>query len=134
MGYDIVRVDFDGNDAQESDGKGPDYFRRNIWGMGPLREDLERLGMGYWSAVPNFPDAQDQIDAHLRATYSETPGIALHKFCSNDGWWIQQYEAESALKIWEKLEAGGTEKPESFGDDFVPFLTACARSGGMRVY
>lgn len=32
---------------------------------------------------------------HLRATYSEEPGISVYKLChSNDGWWVTKIECQ----------------------------------------
>lgn len=111
------------------------YFRRNIFGMGPLRDALEAMGVGYWPVggeVP-FPTGgdDDAIAQWLRDTRDERPGIPLHKLCSNDGWWVTAVECRSALDLWERA---GEPSHEEFRDDWIPFLQAAAKNGGFRTY
>lgn len=138
MGYDLHVCDGAG-DTLETDYEDDLYFRRNMFGMGPLRDQLEmvsdgQMTMGYWSrSEPPFPRGgnDDDVIAWLRATGDERPGIPLHKLCSNDGWWVTGAECRSALDIWERA---GSPMPEEFRDDWIPFLQAAAKNGGFRTY
>jgi hypothetical protein len=68
----------------------------------------------------------------LKATYSETPGIAVYKLCStNDGWWVTKAECASALAIWE--QKGCPDVDDGYGDT-IPFLRAGAAHEGFRVW
>ena len=115
------------------------YFRRNIFGMGPLRDAMAAIGgpdapMAYWPvAEPEWPkDGSDaDIAQFLRDTRDERPGIPLHKLCSNDGWWVGVVECRTALDIWERA---GTPEVEAFRDDWIPFLQSAAKNGGFRTY
>src|SRR4051812_4444739 len=70
--------------------------------------------------------------AHLKATYSETPGIAVYKLCgTNDGWWVTKAECASALKLWEKA---GEPDVDNGNGDTIPFLRAGADHGGFQVW
>lgn len=133
MGYDLYVCDTNGEtdlpDMPKSKERwGPEwYFRKNIWGIGSLREFLLNTGMAfdvgdYGAQTPNgwagtdgegefrFPD-RDEFDSDeayeaacdkvLQAHGPEVPGIPIHKLCDNSGWWVLPYECESALKIWE---------------------------------
>lgn len=69
--------------------------------------------------------------AFLKATYSETPGIAVYKLCgTNDGWWVTKAECASALAIWEQ---NGRPEVDDYGDT-IPFLRAGADHEGFRVW
>lgn len=69
----------------------------------------------------------------LRAHGPEVPGIPIHKFVDNSGWWVLPYECEAALKIWEQKG-----KPVYNTDDetaeLITFLRSAARRGGFRTY
>lgn len=134
MGYDLHVCDSTG-EPLETTYEDDLYFRRNIFGMGPLRDALERLDIGYWPMGGDVPFPTDG-DAHdithwLRDTRDERPGIPLHKLCSNDGWWVTAAECKSALQLWE---AKGSPTDEEFRDDWIPFLQAAAANGGFRTY
>lgn len=138
-----------------ADGLGPCYFRRSLRGGGRLADQLEHHGLGYWPDVPPWPElgergdgfwdltsaeqfeACPQLKEHLTATYSETPGIALHKIAgSNDGWIITALEYRSMLGMFDELPEAARRDllaPDSpFGPDFHAFAKACAASGGSE--
>lgn len=140
-----------------ADHLGPCYFRRNIRGGSRLTALLEHHGLGYWPDVPPWPELDDrdddfwelsnserfaacpQLKEHLTATFSETPGIALHKIgTTNDGWIVTPLEYRSMLGLFDQLpedDRRGLLDPESaFGPDFYAFATACAASGGSATY
>lgn len=69
---------------------------------------------------------------HLRATYSEEPGISVYKLChSNDGWWVTKIECQSALQLWER---NGRPDVDGEAGDTIPFLRAAADHEGFRVW
>jgi len=131
MGYDCHVVDEAGKELPDAENR---YLRRNIFSMGPLRDELERLEMGFYSNVPPWPKppcTEEEMAKWLRATFNESPGIALHKCCSNDGYIVTALECKTALAIWERA---GSPMPEVFYDDFIPFLREAAANGGFGVY
>ena len=134
MGYDLHVCD-DTGEPLATDYEDDRYLRRNIFGMGPLRDVLENLDIGYWpaGAGKSYPQGGDEADVMdwLRDTRDERPGIPLHKLCSNDGWWVTAAECKSALQLWESL---GSPVAEEFRDDWIPFLRAAAANGGFRTY
>lgn len=173
MGYDIYRLDAalnrvpytngslglewaDPGYAAGVDGRGPAYFRRNMWGGSALAALLEKHGLGFWPTVPAWRDAVGELPdeiwelegaeryaaapklkAHLMATYSETPGIALHKLAgSNDGWIITPLEYHSMLGLFdqlsEEIRQELLEAESLFGPDFYAFAKACEASGGSK--
>lgn len=134
------------------------YLRRNIFGMGPVRDDMERLGMGFWAEKyveqPAFPrhdsygvtyndedevvgdrakEYEKDLADHLSWHGPEIPGIPLHKFCSNDGWHVTREECRAALHLYEEALKSGEPHPESFMDDVIPFLREAAATDGFEV-
>lgn len=98
------------------------YFRLNIWGMGKVRDAMERLGALYGDydrvAEPDYPqnlpddyyedDGPERFPerhAQVVAALSWSPrengegGIPLHKTCSNDGWIVTPEECFVAASI-----------------------------------
>ena len=139
MGYDLHVCDSDG-EALQTNYEDDLYFRRNIFGMGPLRDAMGevtdgKVTMGYWArgAAPDFPTngTEHEVMWWLKTSRDESPGIPLHKLCSNDGWWVTVPECMSALAIWERA---GTPQLHEFGDDWIPFLRAAVKNGGFRTY
>lgn len=76
---------------------------------------------------------------------TDTPGIPLHKFSSNDGWVVLPVEAESAVRIWQKFVADeGEEKAlavvgEHVSDTaywlkWIAYLAGAARHNGFEVH
>ena len=127
------------------------YLRRGGGTLGHLITGMVSAGMAYAAkSPPKFPDrpGKEHFDnyydpiteegreyhrqfAHaLRTTGDERPGIPIHKFSSNDGWWVTVHECRSALAMWE-LE--GQPQGAGFRDDFIPFLIKAAENGGFRV-
>lgn len=83
---------------------------------------------------------QDQITAYLKDTRDERPGIPVHKFSSNDGWWITAAECQSFIQLWERAGCPDlmpvewrAEDPDA-EDDIIPFMRQAASHGGFRVY
>ena len=73
---------------------------------------------------------------------TDTPGIPLHKFSSNDGWHVLPAECEAAVRAWQAAAAtdhGALEAvTESSGDadywlKWIGYLSAAARHGGFEV-
>lgn len=174
MGYDMYVCDREGNTVDEArlpeydptdsasmeaawsaQDQSHCYLRRNIWGMGTLRQALVDAGMAYEAANPtrwdDFPASlgdehydenwnpvteeaklrQKQTMEVLRRTGDEQPGIPLHKLGDNSGWWVTEHECRSALHLWQEA---GAPTPECFYDDLIPFLRQAAAHGGFRVY
>ena len=139
MGYDLHVCDTDG-EVLPTTYEDDLYFRRNIWGMGPLRDDMTTIGggdaatMGYWPDYePEWPrdGTPEEFEVFLKAARDERPGIPLHKLCSNDGWWVTAMECRTALDIWEQA---GMPEVESFRDDWISFLQTAAKHGGFRTF
>ena len=151
MGYDIYFREMPHADATGIAAVG--YFRRNIWGMGPLREAMADAGMGYWSPSGDgirFPTPNDFTDdeafqAALEPVLShhpdDHPGVPLHKLCTNDGWIITPDECAQAWTAFEQFSA--SDDLSRFADkmetnesikEFAEFLKAAAECGGARVY
>ncbi len=117
MGYDMTALD-------------GEYFRLNIWGMGRYREAMWGYGMlheheqGPWPPDPEdidwdeFYDNEDSYPEHrkvlddYKSASGDGPGIAIHKFGSNDGWLVTPAEIKSALEAYEALGS-----PNPFADD-----------------
>jgi hypothetical protein len=141
MGYDLHVVDTTG-EVVPTNYEDDLYFRRNIYGMGPLRDAMASIGvseaatMGYWPiSEPDWPSraeaTEEDVEDFLKALRDERPGISMHKLCSNDGWWVTAMECRTALDIWEQA---GMPMHEEFRDDWIPFLQQAAKHGGFRTY
>lgn len=125
----------------------PRYFRANIWGMGDLRDVMEKLGMIHWehAGIPErvrLSDAQcDRLNdiydrdgmraynaAHLEMDPAlswapEVPAMCGWKFTSNDPWLITPVEIQCALKTYDDIEANkvATVLSEIDKDWFIDF-------------
>lgn len=98
MGYDMYGA------------RSKNYFRANIWGMGEIRQLLDKAGALSHEDSPRFPDDKDfktdesyreACDAIRKGEPPEHPqAVPLYKFCSNDGWVVWPNEA---LFIAQKL-------------------------------
>jgi hypothetical protein len=143
---------------------GDHYWRRNIFGMGGQLDMLAQHGMAFNSnAVGQWPEQPDGLEwgdddelvgpgaaeynaamlDYLKSTEvlldengTQLIGIPVHKFSSNDGWWVTKAECLAALVAWEKA---GRPVVDKFGDhepynDTIPFLCAAADHDGFRVY
>lgn len=138
------------------------YLRRNIFGIGDMRAALVNAGMAYsargfrpddwpdmpgswsdgvhWDAENDAPisdearEFQAASSRRLRDTYDERPGIPVHKFSSNDGWWVTKAECASALKLWEAAGEPFLGYEDAESDDVIHFLRTAAEHGGFRVF
>lgn len=124
----------------------PEYFPDKEWNDEALR------------AAVAFKQEQDRILAWHGA---EIPGIPLHKFSSNDGWWVLPAEAEAAVRIWKQaydemgeeaarvtvalggmrrdraLDAAGDSKADAFWSlwlRWVAYLADSVRHDGFEVH
>ena len=137
----------------------PGHFRLNIWGMGQCRDLMGNFEMIYDSApdaelgrlvnqVQSESDetAEDLVDAYVRSGVASRPGIAMHKFYSNDCWVVTPMECVGALTQWRKwcdendfdaelgvVVPGGEELPEWWGE-WLDYLSSAALHGGFRVF
>lgn len=151
-------------EAREAGGA---YFRLNIFGMSEYRELMEELGMGYWAneMMPDWPepgdfdvpmDAEDEMLDEQSVEYEAwqascdevrgwnpepQSGIALHKFTSNDGWWVTALECKTALELYDDDVEGiveGRMDTGEFDDEYwlewLAFLQRAADSDGFSVY
>lgn len=75
---------------------------------------------------------------------TDTPGIPLHKFGSNDGWHVLPAECEAAVRIWRKFVADEGEEAAlnlvtnsvngaSYWLKWIEYLAGAARHGGFEV-
>lgn len=136
------------------------YLRRNMWGGARLADAMVELDMAYdvlkYIPIPDFPEAEEydctwndgEVIGDRAEEYravladhlswhgvSDIPGIPVHKIAgSNDGWHVTALECRAALGIYHQRMAGGEPHPEIFGDDFIPFLEACANSDGFETH
>lgn len=140
------------------------YLRRNIWGANSLADAMIKLGMAYSvEQSPRFPDPDDygviswndegepvgQRAEEYQSAVNEVlaqhpldslgtadvPGVPVHKICgSNDGWHVTAQECQQALDVYRKRMAEGDQHPESFCDDVIPFLEACAQGDGFETH
>ncbi len=105
--------------------------------------DHERADSALAAALKVREAADEVLRFHGR---TDTPGIPLHKFGSNDGWHVLPAEAEAAVRTWHKfVENEGEEKAltvvrEHLGDDvsywlkWIEYLAGSVRHGGFKVY
>jgi len=97
---------------------------------------------------------REKVDAFLAAQRevlswhgkTDTPGIPLHKFGSNDGWLVVPAECEAAVKAWESYVADCGEaaahaaissrlggRPVDRWLAWIEYLRGAARHGGFEV-
>lgn len=163
MGYDMY-LRLSNGDKPPGDG----YFRLNIWGMGNWRDAMDQVGMVHDAPFPGFPEypgdehydwdeeynrtpktpQAEAYEAKLATALAEhgSPGMAMHKFCSNDGWHVTKEECASAVAAWEEYcDDGGPildEEKEllypvedrSYWDEWITFLTYGATHDGFIVW
>lgn len=78
--------------------------------------------------------------AFLMARDKSATGMAVHKFCSNDGWIVTVDECISALAAWEVTVAEGQPAPRHEGNEiewwseWIAYLELAVEHGGFRVY
>ena len=145
------------------------YFRTNIWGMGHLREVMHSLGMLAPAVQTTFPkpeefgltsqevwDAEgsdeepsdavrayrEAVEAQLSAESHDSPGIAVNKLSSNDGWLVTENECRSAVGIWDRVRADDPHRACAIGSEagsgefwaeWISYLRTAATHGGCRV-
>jgi hypothetical protein len=154
-----LNVDWDSTDEQwraeeERRWESHTYLRRSMGNMSRLITALVEAGMAYSSVnPPSFPpypgdehfdtsgdwepvteqarQYRKQCADTLVKTGDERPGIPIHKFSSNDGWWVTPPECRSAMQLWARE---GSPMKEEFRDDVIPFLLKAAQNGGFRVW
>jgi hypothetical protein len=101
------------------------YFRRNIFGMGPTRDALERLEMGFWAEnwvpLPPFPSLADfgitdvDDEAHYRKVQQDEPWFEYEAISDA----AKNFEAATA----EHLRWHGPEIPG------IPLHKFCSNDG-----
>lgn len=138
--------------------KNPDYFRLNVWGMSRYAAAMLDLGMAhesrsgiYWSDSPDYPEDEDNETAlaayreamdKLTGAHGEPaddPTIPLHKFSSNDGWYVTPEEIRAALDAYdsrcsEDLSEATLDLIETdYWGDWIAWLRLAAEHDGFRV-
>lgn len=139
--------------------KDPGYFRLNIGGMSSYADAMLDLGMAhesrsgiYWSDSPDYPEDEDNETAlaayreamdKLTGAHGEPaddPTIPLHKFSSNDGWYVTAEEIRAALDAYESrcsedLSDATVELIETdYWGEFIAWLRLAAEHDGFRVH
>lgn len=139
--------------------KEPGYFRLNNGGMGRYADAMHELGMAHestsgldWSESPEYPEDDDndeKIDAYDQAmdkftgahgTPADQPTIPLHKFSTNDGWFVTPEEIRAALAAWDArdlddLDEGTRATIETdYWGEFIAWLRLAAEHDGFRVH
>lgn len=149
------------------------YFQLNIWGMGRCRDLMYDFDMAYPSEPDgDFPDYDGKLDdeqdrletenvpreqwpaevlayaeeheAYRTSGMQERPGIAMHKFGSNDGWIVTPIECAGAVEQWKRYcldhdlpltHLPVDEKGEvEWWPGWLAFLAGAIDHGGFRVY
>ncbi len=155
MGYDMSHR----NTAESADAA-TDYFRLNIWGMGPFREAMEELRMAHESSSrdvpdwPEYPESDEDEDSPEYKAYeakalivqghhhkTNDPTIPLHKFCSNDGWWVTAAESKAAVEAWETRDPDATYSPgvtetiaSEYWGEWIDYLRNAIDRDGFQVH
>lgn len=139
--------------------KDPSYFRLNNGGMGRYADAMHELGMAHestsgldWSKAPEYPedDENDEnLDAYRAAmdkftgahgTPADKPTIPLHKFSSNDGWFVTPEEIRAALDAYDTRcseELSDTTRDlfeTDYWGEFIAWLRLAAEHDGFRVH
>lgn len=135
-------------------------FRLNIWAMGRYRDIMTTFGMIHDSSnsdVPEWPDyPEDDSDEESPAMKeyeaaalivqgyhheADDPTIPVHKFCSNDGWWVTSSEAAAAVEVWDKRDpalAFTEVQAETLASDYwgewITYLRNAIDRDGFQVY
>lgn len=124
------------------------YFRLNIWGMERCRQLMSEAGMlctperptsEDWQSIPDYDEDdsdggaayREANDKLCREHRGECPGIPIHKFGSNDGWWVTPAEIRAALANAEGYAA--PVEVEWWGD-WIEYLKGAIDHDGFRVH
>lgn len=138
--------------------KEPGYFCLNIGGMGRYADAMAELGMAHestsgldWSQSPDYPeddDDKEKMDAYQVAmdaftsahgSPADKPTIPLHKFSTNDGWFVTPEEIRAALDEYdtrcsEELSETTRNLIETdYWGEFIAWLRLAAEHDGFRV-
>lgn len=124
--------------ANERDKADSGDFRLNIWAMGRYRQLMDIFGMVHESSdadVPEWPeypdDDSDEESPEMKAydaaalisqgyhNDAGNPTIPVHKFYSNDGWWVTPPECAAAIEAWDKRDPA-----LAFTEEQVEMLTS----------
>lgn len=103
-----------------------------------LRKSIDQYGNGI--AYPTDEQVekvlayQEAGDDVLAKHDNTVPGIAIHKFGSNDGWLVTPEECRSAVYIWDQHPENEREKVPEYVAKFVEWIRLAAGRGGFRVY
>ncbi|AHH98538.1 hypothetical protein [Kutzneria albida] len=132
MAYSVERFGYRAPRSQLGDWGQPPFLLPHPREYGLTAHSDER-GTIRWTG-PRYGDyvtARDRVLAlHLPVDQS---GIPVHKVTEPCGWLVQREECASALATYRAHRANGRRHPRAFGDDFIPFLTACADQNGFLV-
>lgn len=138
--------------------KDPGYFRLSNGGMGRYADAMAELGMAHestsgldWSEAPEYPEDDDNdekmaayteaMDKYLggHGTPADKPTIPLHKFSSNDGWFVTPEEIRAALAAWDAHDLDGLDQDThatietDYWGEFIAWLRLAAEHDGFRV-
>lgn len=137
--------------------KDPSYFRLSNGGMGRYADAMAELGMAHestsgldWSEAPEYPEDDDNDEK--MAAYTEAmdnylgghgtpadPTIPLHKFSTNDGWFVTPDEIRAALAAWDAHDLDGLDQDThvtietDYWGEFIAWLRLAAEHDGFRV-
>lgn len=82
-----------------------------------------------------------QLEAHLAWHPDPAFGIALHKFCSNDGWLVTPEEIAAALESYRvhsaeevKVIVGGDAEELDYWAQWIAYLHRAQHRSGFRVW
>lgn len=126
MGYCCDLMDqFDMVYRSESEGEWPDepVGRDDPWSD---RDELEEAGVPVEDWPADLREWQDALTYKLSSGVQERPGIALHKFDSNDGWIVTPVECMGAVEQWKRAVLGPPQLGSGGEDRRVATLLAKA--------
>ncbi|WP_425838381.1 hypothetical protein [Streptomyces fractus] len=112
---------------------------------GVTREEIDAFGdRGHGPDAPARPEVVaywKQLEAHLSWHLDPAFGIALHKFCSNDGWLVTPEEIAAALESYRvhsaeevKVIVGGDTEELDYWLQWISYLQRAQQRGGFRVW
>lgn len=112
---------------------------------GVTREEIEAFAdRAPGSGLPARPEVVaywKQLHAHLSWHLEPAFGIALHKFCSNDGWLVTPEEIAAALESYRvhsaeevKVIVGGDAEELDYWTQWIAYLQRAQHRDGFRVW